>query len=88
VDDPAPSSLGTTWHLGERFVISSSGGLLRGVSIDNLLPATPRSRNHVLFHAHKRIGLAKRRRRAEITSESNFWNQGLWRPRVSRTVHG
>ncbi len=48
------------WQLGDNLVISNPGGLVRGVSIANLLTAPPRSRNRVLADALKRIGLAER----------------------------
>jgi ATP-dependent DNA helicase RecG len=40
--------------------ISSPGGFIEGVSVDNLLTTEPRSRNSALSDALKRIGLAER----------------------------
>lgn len=41
-------------------MISSPGGFIEGVTIDNLLSAAPKSRNSCLADAIKRIGLAER----------------------------
>ena len=40
--------------------ISSPGGFIEGVTVDNLLTAAPKSRNSCLADAIKRIGLAER----------------------------
>ena len=40
--------------------ISNPGGFIEGVSTENILVTEPRSRNHVLADALKRIGLAER----------------------------
>ncbi|MDR0523359.1 MAG: putative DNA binding domain-containing protein [Candidatus Methanoplasma sp.] len=45
---------------GEGLTISSPGGFVEGVSLENLLTAEPRSRNPALADAFKRIGLAER----------------------------
>ena len=44
----------------EGLSISSPGGFIEGVSLDNLLVAPPRSRNPLLADVIKRIGLAER----------------------------
>jgi ATP-dependent DNA helicase RecG len=59
-DYTALAAVHVQWQLAENLVISNPGGFVRGVSIDNLLTAPPRSRNPVLADALKRIGLAER----------------------------
>ena len=59
-DYTALAAVHVQWQLGSNLVISNPGGFVRGVSIDNLLTAPPRSRNPVLADALKRIGLAER----------------------------
>lgn len=59
-DYTALAAVHVQWQLGDNLVISNPGGFVRGVSIDNLLTAPPRSRNPVLADALKRIGLAER----------------------------
>ena len=44
----------------EGLTISSPGGFVEGVTLDNLLTVEPRSRNPVLADALKRIGLAEK----------------------------
>jgi ATP-dependent DNA helicase RecG len=44
----------------ETLTISSPGGFVEGVSLDNLLVVEPRPRNPLLADAFKRIGLAER----------------------------
>jgi len=45
---------------GDGLSISSPGGFIEGISVDNLLTTEPRSRNAVLSDALKRIGLAEK----------------------------
>jgi ATP-dependent DNA helicase RecG len=59
-DYTALAAVHVQWQLGVSLVISNPGGFVRGVSINNLLTAPPRSRNPVLADALKRIGLAER----------------------------
>jgi ATP-dependent DNA helicase RecG len=47
------------WHT-DRLSLSSPGGFVEGVSLDNLLVVEPRPRNPLLADAFKRIGLAER----------------------------
>ncbi|WP_020507128.1 DNA glycosylase AlkZ-like family protein [Lamprocystis purpurea] len=49
----------TRWQT-ETLSISSPGGFVEGVSLDNLLVVEPRPRNPLLADAFKRIGLAER----------------------------
>jgi ATP-dependent DNA helicase RecG len=44
----------------DGLAISSPGGFIEGIGVDNLLTTEPRSRNSVLSDALKRIGLAER----------------------------
>ncbi len=44
----------------EEMVVSSPGGFVEGVSLDNLLVVEPQPRNPLLADAFKRIGLAER----------------------------
>ena len=56
------SSRGAThvqWH-DDRIEVSSPGGFIEGVTLDNLLVTAPRPRNPVLADAFKRIGLVER----------------------------
>ena len=47
------------WHT-DQLSLSSPGGFVEGVSLDNLLVVEPRPRNPLLADAFKRIGLAER----------------------------
>lgn len=47
------------WH-SDRLEVSSPGGFVEGVRLDNLLVTPPRPRNPILADAFKRIGLVER----------------------------
>ncbi|MDQ6965295.1 MAG: crosslink repair DNA glycosylase YcaQ family protein [Mariprofundaceae bacterium] len=66
-------------------LISNPGGLVEGVSLDNLLTTEPRPRNPALADACKRIGLVERTGRGVDLIYRGLLRYGRHRPDYSRT---
>jgi len=66
-------------------LISNPGGLVEGVSVDNLLTTEPRPRNPALADACKRIGLVERTGRGVDLIYRGLLRYGRYRPDYSRT---
>jgi ATP-dependent DNA helicase RecG len=69
----------------ETLTISSPGGFVEGVSLDNLLVVEPRPRNPLLADAFKRIGLAERTGRGVDLIYQGLLRYGRPPPNYSRT---
>jgi ATP-dependent DNA helicase RecG len=70
---------------GAMLVISNPGGLVDGVSLNNLLTTEPRPRNPLLADACKRIGLVERTGRGIDLIYRGLLHYGRHRPDYSRT---
>lgn len=73
----------------EALVISNPGGLVDGVTLDNLLTVEPRPRNRALADAMKRIGIVERSGRGVSLIYRGLLRFGRPEPDYSRTgAHG
>jgi ATP-dependent DNA helicase RecG len=70
---------------GDMLTISNPGGLIEGVTLDNLLTTEPRPRNPSLADACKRIGLVERTGRGVDIIYRGLLRYGKTRPDYSRT---
>ncbi|MDH4907163.1 ATP-binding protein [Xanthomonas axonopodis pv. ricini] len=69
----------------EALVVSNPGGLVDGVTLDNLLTTEPRPRNRALADAMKRIGVVERSGRGVDTIYRGLLRFGRSAPDYSRT---
>ncbi|MXV05543.1 MULTISPECIES: ATP-binding protein [unclassified Xanthomonas] len=69
----------------EALVVSNPGGLVDGVTLDNLLTTEPRPRNRALADAMKRIGVVERSGRGVDTIYRGLLRFGRPAPDYSRT---
>ncbi|MCW0412925.1 putative DNA binding domain-containing protein [Xanthomonas sacchari] len=69
----------------EALVVSNPGGLIDGVTLDNLLTTEPRPRNRALADAMKRIGVVERSGRGVDTIYRGLLRFGRSAPDYSRT---
>jgi len=70
---------------GDTLTISNPGGLVEGVTLDNLLTTEPRPRNPSLADACKRIGLVERTGRGVEIIYRGMLRYGKQRPDYSRS---
>ena len=70
---------------GDLLTISNPGGLVDGVTIENLLTTEPRPRNPALADACKRIGMVERTGRGVALIYRGMLRYGRHRPDYSRT---
>ncbi len=70
---------------GDTLTISNPGGLVEGVTLENLLTTEPRPRNPALADACKRIGLVERTGRGVEIIYRGMLRYGKQRPDYSRT---
>ena len=69
----------------DELIVSNPGGLVEGVTVDNLLTIEPRPRNRVLADAMKRIGVVERSGRGVDTIYRGMLRFGRPAPDYGRT---